>query len=184
MNKQDNLNFDEMLVHVPLCTHPNPQKILLVGCPSLAKQIKKHHNIDAVSIDDNSALIKEQTGVYDIIITRTKVDPKEVHRVLNKKGLAAIESKSYWEDFGILRKELFEFAELFNIAMPYKVEGYVILEMRGNIFVSKKYHPTADMILHKIDLLDGLVYYNSDNHIASFVLPKGINEELLPIMKK
>lgn len=184
MNKQDNLNYNEMLVHVPLCSHPDAQRILLVACDELKAEILKHYGIEACTIQKADEIFAQKEAAYDIIISKASLDAKEVHRVLNDRGLCAIASKSYWEDFGVLREELFEYAEHFSITMPYKVEGYVTLELHGNIFASKKYHPVADMILHKIDLLDDLVYYDSDNHIAAFVLPKAINEELLPIMKK
>jgi spermidine synthase len=39
------------------------------------------------------------------------------------------------------------------------------------------------MILHKSDLLEGLEYYNSDIHKASFILPNHLKNSLKGILK-
>jgi spermidine synthase len=40
----DNQAFNEMMVHVPLCTHKEPENILVIGetSPELKKELEKH----------------------------------------------------------------------------------------------------------------------------------------------
>lgn len=63
----------------------------------------------------------------------------------------------------------------FRIVMPFYDLNLV--------FASDYYHPTADIILQKADLIDDLKVYNSDFHKASFVLPTWQSKELLGIAK-
>ena len=36
---------DEMLTHIPMCVHPEPKKVLLIGeNESLASELKKHQS--------------------------------------------------------------------------------------------------------------------------------------------
>lgn len=51
------------------------------------------------------------------------------------------------------------------------------------ILASKEYHPTADVILQRSDLIDGLEYYNCDIHIATFVMPNYIRSTYKGIIK-
>lgn len=48
---------------------------------------------------------------------------------------------------------------------------------------SKEYHPTADVILQRADMIDGLSYYNCDVHVASFAMGNYIRKEYLGIIK-
>jgi len=68
--------------------------------------------------------------------------------------------------------------------MPYRFEMYMYPGCNWNFIMgSKLYHPTADMILQRADLIDGLKYYNSDIHKASFILPNYIKQELGELYK-
>ncbi len=84
-----------------------------------------------------------------------------------------------------LHKEIMQvMGEFFKIVMPYRFEMYMYPGCNWNfILASKLYHPTADIILHRADLLDGLRYYNSDLHKASFVLPNYVKQELGDLYK-
>jgi len=50
--------------------------------------------------------------------------------------------------------------------MPYRFENEVLL------FSSAKYHPCADIILQKSDLLDDVTYYTSDLQLRIFCIAK------------
>lgn len=53
----------------------------------------------------------------------------------------------------------------FSIRMPFKLcDNYYL-------FLSNKIHPLADICLQKIDMLDGLEYYNAKIHEAAFAMP-------------
>ena len=53
-----------------------------------------------------------------------------------------------------------------------------------SILASKKYHPTADLVLQRADLLDDLQYYSSEIHKAVFVFPAAEHKALTGIAKR
>ena len=68
--------------------------------------------------------------------------------------------------------------------MPFRFEvSSENRELFTATFATKKYHPTADIILQKSDLLEGLEYYNSDIHKSSFILPNYLKESLKILIK-
>jgi spermidine synthase len=82
------------------------------------------------------------------------------------------------EDTGSNKVLMQAMANYFKIIMPYKLGND-----QSAILASKEYHPTADIILQRADMLDNLNYYNCDIHIASFVMPNYIRKEYLGIIK-
>jgi spermidine synthase len=51
------------------------------------------------------------------------------------------------------------------------------------LLASKAYHPTADIILHRADMLDGLQYYNCDVHPAAFAMGNNVRKAYLGVIK-
>jgi spermidine synthase len=51
------------------------------------------------------------------------------------------------------------------------------------LLASKEYHPTADVILQRSDMIDGLSFYNCDIHVSAFAMPNYIRKEYLGIIK-
>ena len=66
----------------------------------------------------------------------------------------------------------------FKIIMPYNLGN-----CETAVLASKEYHPTADINLHRADMLDGLEYYNCDVHPASFAMGNNIRKVYLGISK-
>jgi spermidine synthase len=66
----------------------------------------------------------------------------------------------------------------FKIIMPYHLEDGSTL-----LLCSKEYHPTADIILQRSDLLEGQSYYNCDVHNAAFAMPQYIRKNYLGIIR-
>ena len=62
--------------------------------------------------------------------------------------------------------------------MPYNLGNAAT-----SLLVSKEYHPTADVNLHRADMLDGVDYYNCDVHPAAFAMGNYIRKEYLGIIK-
>jgi len=75
------------------------------------------------------------------------------------------------------KEQLAAIGEYFKVVMPYKAEDKTM------ILASKAYHPTADVILHRTDLIDGLSYYNCDIHVSSFAMPNYIRSAYRGIIK-
>ncbi len=114
---------------------------------------------------------------YDLIIQKTPGDLVEIYQKLNDKGIYITTAKSL-ED-----RDLFaNLSKLFYIVMPY----YFIEEdgtRKALVFASKKIHPTADLIRHRSDFVQNTHYYHTDIHLASFILPKYIFENIKDVIR-
>jgi spermidine synthase len=141
---------------------------------------------------------KAKDSTYDVVIVdamapvRTREGEifeedffKDVHRILKDDGLCAAQAGSWWLEMEQNRNVLRNLGKYFLIALPYRYEMYLY---PGCIFTSaiasKKYHPTADIVLQRADLLDNLKYYNSDVHKAAFALPNFVEKSLKEVLKK
>jgi spermidine synthase len=108
----------------------------------------------------------------------------QVNRVLKEDGLVAVQGGSYWMDLEGHKRILETVGGPFWIAMPYRYEMYCYPGTNWNfILASKKYHPTADIVLQRADLIEGVKYYTSDIQKAAFTVPKYIKKALLGIAK-
>ncbi len=149
--------------------------IIESGMEFIAKAEDKSYDIVLVDATDPSELSNE---LFDATFYA------QVNRVLRDDGLVAVQGGSYWMDMQGHKKILKTVGGPFWIAMPYKYEMYSYPGVNWNfILASKKYHPTADIVLQRADLLEGLHYYTSDIHKASFTVPKYVKNELLGIAK-
>lgn len=101
-----------------------------------------------------------------------------IDRILNNDGVLAFATTSFSNDDEKLINDLKCVGEKFWIAMPYRFGHNTC------ILASKKYHPTADIILQVSDLLDNLNYYSSEIHTSSFIFPAYIHRKLTGIAKR
>jgi len=175
--------YAEMMVHVPLCTSKNPQNILVVSddAQKLEDEIAKHTDIAHTVVGCNlDALRDSAENSADVVICEMASDPAvlgHISRILKDDGQLAIKHSSLdnVEENKIMMQIL---GNYFKIIMPYNLgDGTTAL------LASKEYHPTADLILQRSDMLDNLNYYNCDIHIASFAMPNYIRKEYLGITK-
>jgi len=217
-----------MLSHVPICTHREPKKVLIIGGGDggTAREVLRHPDleVDMVEIDKEVVEVSKKfflnngdwenerlnlviaDGVefianaedksYDIILVDSTDDKNQAsglykpafyaqaNRVLKDDGLIAVQGSSYFVDIEQHKSILKRMGSLFSIVMPYRYEMLTYPGVVWNfIIASKKYHPTADIILQRADLIEGLKYYNSDIQRASFAVPTQIKKELLGIAK-
>jgi spermidine synthase len=175
--------YNEMMVHIPLCTHKEPKKILIISeDPSkLENEIKKHTGIESNSVNCSlDSVSKLEDSSYDVIISEMEGDAlfiSQLNRVLNDDGVlvSAHPNLDEVEQNKALMQTL---GNYFKIIMPYNI---------GNgstaLLCSKSYHPTADIILQRADMLDGLEYYNCDVHPASFAMGNNVRKTYLGIIK-
>lgn len=176
--------FNEMMVHLPLCTHKEASNVLIIGEASeqLKEQAAKHNKVSNIEFGDESLLTsKNEKNIDVIILTDVKIDElllANIERVLNDDGLIAFASESFSNDEEKLKADLTLVGEKFWIAMPFRF-GH-----NTSILASKKYHPTADLVLQRADLLDGLDYYSSEIHKAVFVYPAAEHKALTGIAKR
>jgi len=229
MSQKDEFIYHEMLAHVPICTHREPSKVLIIGGGDggTAREVLRHTDIsvDLVEIDQEVIDVSKKyflginevyknprlnltigDGVdfienakdksYDIILVDS-TDAKDhatglfspafyaqANRVLKDDGLIAVQGSSWFVAMQEHKEILKKMGSLFGIVMPYRYEMISYPGINWNfIIASKKYHPTADIILQRADLIEGLKYYNSDIQRAAFAVPTYVKKELLGIAK-
>ncbi len=180
----NNKTFNEMMVHVPLCTHKEPSNVLIIGNidEDFKNQVAKHKDISNLEFGDESLLTSKNDKEIDVIIL-TDVKPDElllanIERILKDDGLITFATTPFSKDEEQLKADLKLVGEKFWIAMPYRF-GH-----QTSILASKRYHPTADIILQRSDLLDDLEYYSTEIHSAVFVFPASEHKALTGIAKR
>ena len=204
--------FSEMLAHVPANTHRNPKNVLVIGDfdGDVSRQLTAHVDIEEITILQSQEcevdvyghhkcsvitaqsvefLSECQEGSYDVVILNADInDPIYdglfyglINRVLASDGVFASNAPGITDEAGGFEDMALKLGEYFKIVMP---SFYMQKQMTHNIIVaSKKYHPTADLILQRGDLLEGLEYYNCDLHLASFALPNFVKKRLQNSLK-
>ncbi|MGM0518956.1 MAG: spermidine synthase [Campylobacterota bacterium] len=179
-----NKNFNEMIVHVPLCTHKEPSNVLVIGSADedLRNQVAKHNYTSNVEFGDKSLLASKNEKDIDVIIF-TDVKPDElllanIEKVLKDDGVISFATTPFFKNKEELKADLNLIGQKFWIAMPYRF-GH-----ETAILASKRYHPTADIILQRSDLLDDLEYYSTEIHSACFIFPACEHKELTGIARR
>jgi spermidine synthase len=190
---------DEMLVHVPLCTHAEPRRVLVVGgCEKLRGELAKHSVVqEREHLESEGALeaLRELGDrKFDVAIVaddRFGADREfwiELTRHLDEKGLASAMMSDLVTEAEAAKTELKTLGAIYRIVMPYRYEGELspegCLPNRYLVLASRFYHPTADINLQRADLTDGFNYYNSDIAIAAFQMPTFLFREYLEIVKR
>ena len=181
---KDNNAFNEMMVHLPLCTHKEATKVLIVGSNNedMKAQAAKHNKVSNIEFGDTSIITsKSEKNIDVIILTDVKIDElllANISLILKEDGLIAFPSKAFSRDEDQLFADLKLVGSKFWIAMPFKF-GH-----NTSILASRRYHPTADLNLQRADLLGGLNYYSAEIHNASFVFPAAEHRALTGIAKR
>jgi spermidine synthase len=175
--------YPEMMVHVPLCTSKDPKKVLMISenASRFAKEMLKYKGVKTKAIEPClDAISNLEDGLYDVIICEMESDEKllaQIERISKEDALLCITHPSLDEVDAnkVMMKNL---ARYFKVIMPFNVGGG-----KTALLASKEYHPTADIILQRADMLDDNEYYNCDIHIAAFAMGNYIRKEYLGIIK-
>lgn len=178
-----NFIYNEMMLHVPVCTSKAPENVLIVSneASALEVEIQKHDSITSKSIACGlDGLRDESDASYDVVVCEGELDAAgmaHVSRVLKEDGVASMQHPSL--DNTQENKSMMQIlGKYFKVIMPYNLgNGQTAL------LLSKEYHPTADINLHRVDMLDGLEFYNCDVHPAAFAMGNNIRKEYLGIIK-
>ena len=175
--------YNEMMVHVPLCTSKEAKDILVISnTPEvLSAEIARHKESSLTTINCSLNEISSLgDDSFDVIISEMSGDEaffSHINRVLKKDGQFVTTHPSL-DDTDANKSLMKILGKYFKIIMPYSVQG-----AKTALLASKEYHPTADVILQRADMIDGLSYYNSDVHVASFAMGNYIRKEYLGIIK-
>ncbi|MEA2111005.1 MAG: spermidine synthase [Campylobacterota bacterium] len=179
-----NFSHDEMMIHVPMCTHKKPENILVISdnLENLQTELVRYKGVDVKAVNTSEALEvlrNEAEAAYDIVIFEENTDAAilaHISRVLKEDGLVALCHPDL-DDVEANKSVMQVLGNYFKIIMPYNAaQGTVLL-------ASKEYHPTADIILQRSDLLEGHKYYNCDMHIAAFAMPNNIRKNYLGVIR-
>ena len=178
--------YPEMMVHVPLCTVKEPKNVLIVSdnASALEAEVARHDAIASKTVPASNlleSLRNEADASADVVLVDTLTDDAAVmahiNRILSEEGLVVLKHPSL--DDEAANKTLMQImGNYFKIIMPYNVGNGETL-----LLGSKAYHPTADIILHRADMLDGQQYYNCDIHPAAFATPNYIRKAYLGIIR-
>ena len=176
--------YPEMMVHVPMCTHKEPQNVLVVSNAPAALQAEIARHGGEVTVTQVPATLDAlrdvADGSMDVVLCEANVDAAvagHISRALGAEGVVAMRHPSL-EEVQANTVLLGVLGNYFKVIMPYRLanEETLLLASKGN-------HPTADVNLHRADMLDGLQYYNSDIHPASFAMPNYIRKTYLGIIR-
>jgi len=178
--------YPEMMVHVGLCTHKLPMQVLLASDNTqfLMGELSRYRESTVTSVgsanllesfrntDDKSADVILLDGVTD-----DSAVIAHINRVLKEDGLVVMQHPSL-DEVEANTSLMQILGNYFKIIMPYHLENGTTL-----LLCSKEYHPTADIILQRSDLLEGHSYYNCDVQIASFAMPQYVRKNYLGIIR-
>ena len=170
---------NEMMVHIPLCSHKDPKNILIISndASKYEAEIAKHTKIDSKSISLSlDEISKLEDASFDVVISEIDGDAlvtSQINRVLNEDGLL-VSTHAPLDDVDSNKAFMSTLGNYFKIIMPYNLgDGSTAL------LSSKEYHPTADINLHRADMLDNLDFYNCDVHPAAFAMGNNIRRAYL-----
>jgi len=175
--------YSEMMVHVGLCTSKVAQNILIISdkADNLSAEVEKHtetnSTVVSASIESISPL---EDNSFDVVVCELNIDgavASQINRILKDDGqlVTTHPSLDEVEKNTIMMKIL---GQYFKVIMPFNIG-----DGTTSLLASKEYHPTADINLHRADMLDNLNYYNCDVHPAAFAMGNNIRKEYLGVIK-
>lgn len=176
----------EMMTHVPMCTHKNPHTVMVLSDQSdlIQTEMARHReiNVDYASTEDILGTLRNAPDKsFDVLLLDTICDDSAVfahiNRILKEDALMVCRHPNL-DDVAGNTKLMQILGNYFKIIMPYyNGAGETLL------LCSKEYHPTADLILQRSDLLEGHQFYNCDVHIGVFAMPQYIRKNYLGIIR-
>ncbi|KAF9787757.1 saccharopine dehydrogenase [Thelephora terrestris] len=76
--ERDEFSYQEMIAHIPLSSHPNPQKVLVIGGGDggVIREVLKHDTVEEVVLCDIDEAVVRVSKQYLPHMSRTLSDPK------------------------------------------------------------------------------------------------------------
>ncbi len=176
--------YPEMILHVAMCTSKNPQNLLIISdnADLIAKESLKYSDLTTKAVEATlEAVSGLEDASFDVVVCEMDADAmliSQLNRIIKEDGQLAITHPSLDEEVEANKTLISGLGKFFKIVMPYNLgTGETAL------LASKEYHPTADIILQRSDMLDGNNYYNCDLHVGAFAMGNYIRKEYLGIIK-
>ena len=178
--------YPEMMVHVGLCTHKLPTQVLLASDNTqlLMGELSRYRESTVASVGSANLLESFRNAddkSADVLLLDTATCDSAViahiNRILKEDGLVVMQHPSL-DEVEANTSLMQILGNYFKIIMPYYAgDGSTLL------ICSKEYHPTADIILQRSDLLEGHQFYNCDVHVGVFAMPQYIRKNYLGIIR-
>ncbi len=178
--------YPEMMVHTALCTHKLPNNVILASNnPSSLQDELSRHRTSTVTLMSANTLLEGFRDTADNSTDVVLLDAvcndaavlAHINRTLKEDGVLVMQHP-HLDDVASNTTLIEILGNYFIIVMPYHLEDGTTL-----LLCSKKYHPTADVILQRSDLIEGHHYYNCDIHIAAFAMPQYVRKNYLGVVK-
>jgi len=129
MCEKDVASYSEMLAHVPLCSHPEPKRVLLVGAgiSTTLGEILRHEDVEAIdAIEMDEALIEASKQAFSIHAAAFE-DTRLTCRIDNgAEVIRNAEDGSY--DVVIISEMVLDKALHAHLARITKADGIVVCE--------------------------------------------------------
>jgi spermidine synthase len=167
--------YPEMMVHVSMCTHKLPTSVLLASDNRdlLMNELARYKESTVTNVGSSDLLesfrnAEEKSADVIMVdaLTSDSVVIAHISRILKDDGVLVMKHPSL-DDVSANKSLMEALGNYFKIIMPYRLEDGSTL-----LLSSKEYHPTADVILQRTDLLEGHQYYNCDIHPSAFAMPQ------------
>jgi spermidine synthase len=150
----DGYIYNEIIAHVPLCIHPNPLSVLIIGggdC-GVAKEVCKYNSVGLIDLVEIDQMVVDVCQKYLPEVSGNLSDPRV--RFIYEDGVKFIQNKVAEYDIVIVdssdpigpAKVLFEksfYQSLFN---SLKKDGLMVCQSQSPIFHSEIMKQTFDRI--------------------------------------
>lgn len=147
----------EFLTHIGVNTHPEPKNVAVIN----------EMEIDGFALYDFPIAVEvELKDKYDIIFSEQNENFLYEIAALESEGIAIYETLG---DLTHLKEFMGKLESHFGIVMPFFIP---YSENRTCLFCSKKYHPTADLLMQRAQMVEPVEYYTPYLQKAAFEQPK------------
>uniref|UniRef100_A0A1A9VEN2 PABS domain-containing protein n=1 Tax=Glossina austeni TaxID=7395 RepID=A0A1A9VEN2_GLOAU len=177
---KDEFAYQEMIAFLPLCCHPNPKKVLIVGGGDggVSREVVKHPLVEEVyqvEIDDR---VVELSKKY-LPTMACGFNDKKLNLVVG--SIVCSQGGSFWLDYNYIKKQMLNcsihfprvaYAVTSVPSYPCGQIGFVI----GGLDKSSDFKdPVIKFSSSEIDAMN-LKYYSSKIHSSAFTLPRWIEK--------
>ncbi|KAJ1385511.1 Spermidine/spermine synthase [Sesbania bispinosa] len=184
LTEKDECSYQEMMTHLPLCSIPNPKKVLLIGGGDggILREISRHMSVEQIDICEIDTMLIDLYKEYfpDVAVgykdTRVKlhvIDGPDhelfesqffelVSKALRPGGVLCIQAESFWFESLNIEELLTKCHQTFKGSTDYAwTSPYVDFRNPINPIDPENYGISKQP----------LKYYNSEVHSAAFCLP-------------
>ncbi|CRF50280.1 Spermidine synthase [Helicobacter heilmannii] len=202
----------ELLAHIAGCTHPRPREALILGGfnTEIAFELLRHEGLKVDFVQEEGELLEGlkdflphldtlkanphfkqvskildlEVKKYDLIFSLNPLNAHQIdglQRMLGVEGILIASAPNPLLEPQAFKQGVQELAPHFSVLMPFS-SPYTPFSTHY-FFASKQAHPLADLILQRVDMLEGLSHYNEDIHTAAFAQPQRLHQDHLGLFK-